>query len=177
MLRDVGASAALWGPWGCGAGRGGPFKLAVGGTMAISTSALEVTPGPLRFHLGRGGGDGPLPAGGGEGGTREGRPDPIPDPSRPVPSPHAAEGPLGAATGAGGGGGSAPLPAAALKGAQRRGQVSAPRRRLLLAILPLSPPSPARPFVPRATARSPWARGSPPLGERGRSQVPLALRR
>lgn len=52
--------------------------------MAISTSALEVTPGPLRFHLGRGGGDGPLPAGGGEGGTREGRPDPIPD---PIPGP------------------------------------------------------------------------------------------
>lgn len=39
---------------------GGPFKCGGGGTMAIITLALEVTPGPLRFHLGRGRGDGPL---------------------------------------------------------------------------------------------------------------------
>ncbi|XP_074442912.1 LOW QUALITY PROTEIN: uncharacterized protein LOC141743088 [Larus michahellis] len=60
---------------GCRAapGGGGPFKRGGGGTMAIITLALEVTPGPLRFHLGRGRGDGPLPGGGGDkGGGRRG---------------------------------------------------------------------------------------------------------
>lgn len=106
------------------AGGGGPFKRGGGGTMAIITLALEVTPGPLRFHLGRGRGDGPLPGGGGEGGGRRGgrgRPGLArPGPSRLGPAPHAASRSRGSVRGwhrGGGSGGSAPLPAAALKGA------------------------------------------------------------
>lgn len=104
---------------------GGPFKRGGSGTMAIITLALEVTPGPLRFHLGRGRGDGPLPGGGGEGGGRRGGAA-RPGPARLGPAPHAAARSRGSLRGwhRGGGGGSAPLPAAALKGAGRpRGRV------------------------------------------------------
>lgn len=89
---------------GRAAGGGGPFKCGGGGTMAIITLALEVTPGPLRFHLGRGRGDGPLPGGGGEGGSRrgeEGRGGPARlGPARRPTRPPAAGGHCGAGTGA-----------------------------------------------------------------------------
>lgn len=65
------------------AGRRGPFKRGGGRTMAIITLALEVTPVPLRFHLGRGGGDGPLPGGGGEPSPAEPGGEGRPGPTRP----------------------------------------------------------------------------------------------
>lgn len=90
--------------------------------MAIITLALEVTPGPLRFHLGRGAGMARFLAGEGRAGAggegREGRP----GPARLGPAPHAAARSRGSLRGRHRGGrGSAPLPAAALKGAGRPG--------------------------------------------------------
>lgn len=67
----------------CRGGRRGPFKRGGGRTMAIITLALEVTPVPLRFHLGRGGGDGPLPGGGGEPSPAEPGGEGRPGPTRP----------------------------------------------------------------------------------------------
>lgn len=76
---------------------GGPFKRGGDGTMAIITLALEVTPGPLRFHLGRGRGMARFLAGEGrEGAGGEGRP----GPARRRMRPPAPEGQCGAGTGA-----------------------------------------------------------------------------
>lgn len=52
---------------------GGPFKRGGDGTMAIITLALEVTPGPLRFHLGPGRGMARFLAGEGREGKGRGR--------------------------------------------------------------------------------------------------------